>query len=85
MLCLGILEQERGKLEEASSWYARTVASGYAQWAQRAKKRLDELQRNRVDLQRAENFAKYGAPFIDADFDHLAVAETLDTREDEPT
>ena len=74
MFGLGVLEQEQGRIEEARTWYAKAIASGQPDWASRAQAQLDQLDRHQEDLQRAENFAKYGSPGIDADFDQRPAA-----------
>jgi tetratricopeptide (TPR) repeat protein len=65
MFNLGNLEEGLGHFEKAHSWYAMALASGHP----RAHGRLDQLRRHHEDLQRAENFAKYGSPYTDTDHD----------------
>jgi tetratricopeptide (TPR) repeat protein len=76
MYSLGFLEQQLGHIEEAREWYAKVIESDHWEMAPRAQEHLEELRRIRDDLQRAKNFAQYGAPYIDADFDkHLTATE----------
>jgi TPR repeat protein len=74
MASLGNLEAGQGRIEGARTWYAKAIASGHAVAAPAAQAQLDQLRRHQEDLQRAESFAKYGSPFVDADFDQRPAA-----------
>jgi tetratricopeptide (TPR) repeat protein len=74
MFNLGVLERLQGRIEEARAWFAKAIESGRPDWASRAQAQLDQLRRHQEDMQRAESFAKYGSPFVDADFDQRPAA-----------
>ena len=87
MYNLGVLEQRQDRIEEARGWFAKAIATGHPTVARRAQELRDELRRNQQESQRADQFKKYGNPFINADFAQpLAGAESLpDSRDDEST
>lgn len=86
MVNLGLLEQQLGRLDEASARYAQIIEIGHREGTLRAQEQLDRLRRHWDDMQRVENFAKYGHPFIDADHDQPpAMADRPCNAEEKPS
>ena len=78
MYNLGAMDQLLGHVDEARSWYGRVIDSGRSDLAARARGQLDELKRQKDDIQRADYFTKYSQPHIDADRDQQFTAGDSD-------